>query len=499
MSGILDDFPRGVGKRLPIKDKTPKANWMDAAAILSDAALAYDPRNPGGKVLLGVLEGKLIGIDDDRHMLTAAGSDALFDAIGLRLPVGTPATALVGAGNPMAELFSARDSCIGSTAASCQRNDESVSQGTNTYLSAWEGDDGTNRGLDVIHGPVTLGSDLLYTTKTEREAFAAYTQGVWDINEIFTLTLGIRYAYDDVDAEENLWRYSEALAGSLLPIWGGLAETNRLNGGLVDDGTGALNEATPLVTNGGVAFALSVYRPFQRKDEEVTGRINLDWNVNDQAMMYFSVTSGYRSGGYNLVFFSQTPTYDPEELIAYEIGYKTQWLDDTLQLNGSFYYYDYDTIHTVATEVSTLGGTSTSVLEAPGAEIMGIEAELVWLATDSLTMGGNFSFTPSEYTETLEIRDPARAEAPPSLYPEAVNLLEDIDGNQVLQVPEGKATAWASYRWPLAGGANIEMFGVYSWIDEVYYSPFERDSEKADDYARLDLRTTWTSAVGSWS
>ena len=58
-------------------------------------------------------------------------------------------------------------------------------------------------------------------------------------------------------------------------------------------------------------------------------------------MMYYSVTTGFRSGGYNLVFFSNSPTYKPEELVAYEIGYKTQWFDDSLQINGSFYYYDY--------------------------------------------------------------------------------------------------------------------------------------------------------------
>ena len=68
------------------------------------------------------------------------------------------------------------------------------------------------------------------------------------------------------------------------------------------------------------------------------------------------------------MFFSSTPTYDPEELIAYEIGYKTQFLNNTMRINGSFYLYDYDNVHTVGTEVTTIGGTSTSVLEAPGSQ-----------------------------------------------------------------------------------------------------------------------------------
>ena len=77
------------------------------------------------------------------------------------------------------------------------------------------------------------------------------------------------------------------------------------------------------------------------------------------------------------MYFSQTPTYEPEELIAYEIGYKSQLLDDTLQLNASLYMYDYSSIHTFTTEVNTLGSVSTSVLAAGGAEVLGLEAELL--------------------------------------------------------------------------------------------------------------------------
>ncbi len=211
-------------------------------------------------------------------------------------------------------------------------------------------------------------------------------------------------------------------------------------------------------------------------------------------MMYFSATSGYRSGGYNLVFFSNTADYDPEELTAYEIGYKTQFLDNTLQINGSFYLYDYESIHTVATEVTSLGGTSTSVLEAPGAEVMGIEAEVLWLATDSLTLGGNFSYTPNEYTKDLEILDPASVETPTSLYPDRETNRKNINGNQLLQVPELKYTAYGTYSVPLDAGANLDLSAVYSWTDDVYYSPFENQSEMSEAYGRLDLRATWTNA-----
>lgn len=467
----------------------------DKVSITSGYFLYDATIDQRGDFYSSVGEARLVNPYVDNTSLSAGAAAAVLGNPALE---GINASTLAFAGRPMVSLFSAKLSCdVATPAASCTPNNG----GNNLQTSAWGGDNGSNPDLNVIHGPQTTATDLLYATQTNREAFAAYAQGVWDINEKFTLTLGIRYAEDEVTAEENLWRYSEtgAAPGAFLALYGGLATVNRVNGGLVDDGTGSLTEPTEAVTNGGIPFALSVYRPFNRTDSKTTGRINLDWNVTDNALMYFSATSGYRSGGFNLVFFSNTATYNPEELLAYEIGYKTRFFNDTLQVNGSFYLYDYDTIHTVATEVSSIGGTTSSVLEAPGAEVTGIEAEILWLATDNLTLGGNFSYTPSEYTESLLISDPSRRDVPESLYPDFNALTEDIKGNKLLQVPEKKFTAWASYLFPMSGGAELELFGVYSWTGEVYYSPFETADEKAEAYGRADLRATWTSSGDNWA
>lgn len=476
-------------------------------------------------------------IDQRGDFYSAVGSEKYEnpynDATGLATAFFNP-----GGNTLVPSLHSARAACEASQAATCQRNYSVTASNAvlaltaggrsdNLQITPWYGDDGTNPDLDVQNGPNTRGSDLLYHTQTIREAFAAYTQAVWDINDKFTLTVGIRYAEDDVTAEENLFRYTEvgttfvkALfdatgdgtfpffdttpgvdGDSVLPF--DLFTYNALNGAFETDAAGDIifdangqPTATARAVNGGIPAAVSVYRPFERTDEKFTGRVNLDWNIDDSSMMYFSVTTGYRSGGYNLVFFSTSPTYDPEELTAYEIGYKGQFANDTVQVFASTYFYDYKTIHTVATEISSIGGLSTSVLEAPGAEIYGIEAEVLWLASDNLTLGGNFSYTPSEYTEDLLSKDTAGFDKPDSLFP-AANQFVNINGNQLLQVPEIKYTGYATYRIPVESG-NIDISGVYSWTDEVYYSPFQSELEKTEAYGRTDLRASWASNDGSW-
>ncbi|MDZ7826405.1 MAG: hypothetical protein U5R48_10705 [Gammaproteobacteria bacterium] len=146
----------------------------------------------------------------------SAGAAALIGAPGL---AGISATNLAFEGRPMPTLYSAKQACqVADPAPSCEPNFAvenpnsellPAARNDNLVTGLWQGDQGTDPDLDVNHGPNTVGSDLLYATKTERDSFAFYTQGVWDINPDFSLTLGVRYAEDEVKAEENLFRYSE--------------------------------------------------------------------------------------------------------------------------------------------------------------------------------------------------------------------------------------------------------------------------------------------------
>ncbi len=376
-----------------------------------------------------------------------------------------------------------------------------------TVTGPWIGDASLG---GIPHGPDSPGSDILSTNKTEREAFAAYTQGVWDINELFTLTFGIRYAYDDVVGQENLARYAETM---------NIPDALGVPLGLINIVRGAIDPLTLQPTGvvepwlGGVPIIFGAHRKLSRRDEKVTWRLNLDYNVTDSSMLYANVTTGYRSGGFNLAYFSQTPEYDPEELIAYELGYKGQLLDNTLQFNASAYYYDYDSIHTATEEACPPGGTvqsaqsacavsdsTTSVQAAPGAEVLGLEFEALWLATEALTLGGNLSYTDTEYTKTFYVVDGADPDYPGGIYDEQTNPQRavNIKGNRLLQVPKYKASAFASYRFHLGNRGNLDLMANWSYIDDVYFSAFESKLDRAPAYDRLDLRATWSSLAERW-
>ena len=380
-------------------------------------------------------------------------------------------------------------------------------EGTNPvqlFLGDFVGDTGTR----INSGPNTVGTDLEYQTRTERESYAAYSQGVFDISDKWSVTFGVRWAQDNLDGEENLFRYSENIVNAGA-IGGGAAllATNVALGNIVGDpatGVPTLDANGSLQYNGvgvltlGLPVSLSVYRPVERSDDDVTWRLNFDWSVTDNSLIYFGATTGYRSGGFNLVFFSQSPTYDPEELIAYEIGYKGTLLDGTLQTNASVYFYDYENIHSVVFEQSATGGTTNSVVAAPGAQIFGIEADALWFVNEALSLGGNFSFTPSEFTEDFFVINDFDPNAPQSIFsPEDRTI--NANGRTLPRVSEWKATAFAQYGINLGSRGKIDLNTTLSWIDDVPFSVFEEELDTAPSYFRWDGRVSWTSTTGKYS
>ena len=88
----------------------------------------------------------------------------------------------------------------------------------------------------------------------------------------------------------------------------------------------------------------------ERKDDEFSVRAALNYQVHEDLLLYASWNRGVKGGGYNAPVFPLNPplgyddatmSYDPEQLDAFEVGFKSRQLDGLMVLNGAAYYYDY--------------------------------------------------------------------------------------------------------------------------------------------------------------
>ena len=130
--------------------------------------------------------------------------------------------------------------------------------------------------------------------------------------------------------------------------------------------------------------------------------------------------------------------------------------------------------------------------------IIGFDVDGIWLVTDRLTLGATLSITDSEYTEDLFLIDENDANRPGSLFA-ATDLPLNINGNQMLRVPDMKASAFAQYDLSLGSAGALQFMTSWSWIDDVFFSPFESKVDMAPDYYRLDARASWTAPEEKWS
>ncbi len=386
---------------------------------------------------------------------------------------------------------------------------------------AWLGDNLENA-RRVDHGPVSDGTDFIWDTENRTEASAVYAQAEWQINETWALTAGLRWAEDKKEAEENLYLYQESRSGLATCV------ANTGDAALCGDGNGDgvatlaeynQNIVGALDANGnlldfdrarfaGVPFSRSIYRSMENEFDEVTWRVNVDFTPNERDLYYFSVTTGYRAGGFNLGYFSFVPTYDPEEVTSYELGYKGTLFDGTLQLNASAYYYDYNEVH-LQFNTFSLTGTSTSVQNAPSARTIGFELDVLWLATDNLTIGANYSYTNAEYDDelfepfagTTGVVDDSNPNAPASVFTIAERNFP-IDGEPLPRVPENKATAWAEYVLQLGDNGTVTFLTSVAYTDEFPAAGRPLPATPltvAPDYVRWDARVGWTSADEQWN
>jgi len=411
-----------------------------------------------------------------------------------------------------------------------------------TLFAPWYGDTGTGLQGARHSGASTPGTFFAWDNDILTTASAFYTQAEYEINQEWTFTAGVRYAKDKKEAKERLIGMSESIALTPCVLFNCLAGGLQANyaawafnpanaddvaacGGpfsnflcLMNAANGAIN-ASQVVADGGipvggqgtnpgeepirftgVPIAFNIYRPLKNDWDTLTWRANIDWKPNDSTLIYLSATTGWRSGGYNLGFFSTaTPEYDEENILAYELGYKGTLLDSRMQLNTSIFVYQYDDIHTIISQAGGLFGVSTNIVNFPEAKTYGWEGDITYLLGDNAIVGMNWSYTKAEFSGEFAVVDSVNPELPGSVFTAAERTFTGFDGASLPKIPEWKITGWGSYTWPLGDKGRIDLFTTVGWTDKYFFSaPFERALESTPAFVRWDARVSWVSLGEQW-
>lgn len=140
----------------------------------------------------------------------------------------------------------------------------------------------------------------------------------------------------------------------------------------------------------------------ESKTSDTLWKFSAQYQFDENKMVYFLYSQGFRLGGSNSLRAANTGLvpleYNPDYLDNYELGVKTQWLDNRLLLNATLFYMDWQEYQENSTvDVWWLRGT----LNAADADVTGIEIQGTYLFTENLSMDYSFTFADPKWSENF--------------------------------------------------------------------------------------------------
>lgn len=134
-------------------------------------------------------------------------------------------------------------------------------------------------------------------------------------------------------------------------------------------------------------------------------KLTLDYRANDDTMVYFTYSEGFRRGGANAgrvtsVFGPGQPlsTFDSDTMTNYELGLKSTWADGRFRLNAVGYHMVWEDIQLQVEDPAPLLFT-LGIVNFPEAEIDGIEIQGSWLPADRWSVDGTLGWNDGEISE----------------------------------------------------------------------------------------------------
>jgi iron complex outermembrane receptor protein len=215
----------------------------------------------------------------------------------------------------------------------------------------------------------TLGADVDNTN------YAAFMQADYHVNPVFTLIAGGRFTWEEKSVQ--IATFYPTTAGSRC-----------------DFTTGICNYNFP-----GPGFPGS---PGSESWDHFTPKLGAQWQPNEDMLVYGHWTQGVRSGGYNvrntsLVVPIPPGPYGPELQDAFEVGLKSDWLDNRLRLNAAAFYSSIEDIQRDVNFADPVVGVVQVTRNTADATIKGFELELVGAPTDELVLYGNVGYLDGSY------------------------------------------------------------------------------------------------------
>jgi len=213
---------------------------------------------------------------------------------------------------------------------------------------------------------------------------------------------------------------------------------------------------------------------------KLTYRVGADYQLAANQMVYGSVATGYKEGGFNDFDPSTggTKAYDPEQLTAYELGYKGQ-LRPGLQFNSALFYYDYS--KSQISSLVNINGNFVIYTRSVPTEIQGWENELHWRPTEGDLLDVTLALEKSKYKSFQ------------------AGLFQNVNwsGRRLDKTPATSATLSYAHKWFLPGKGSIQARLTGKYSSSYVVSDFVGAAQYTQDaFTRSEITLGYDNGAG---
>ncbi len=220
-----------------------------------------------------------------------------------------------------------------------------------------------------------------------------------------------------------------------------------------------------------------------------TWRLAYDHTVGENTMLFASYNRGFKSGAYNTAF-GTPPAIDPVTVDAFEVGIKTDLLDNRLRVNASAFY---NTIRGIEARVVLPGNLGIVLQNAAKGRSQGIDGDITAIVTDDLRMNVGFSWVDNKY-----ISFPGAAIYVPNPNgPGFLNSTMDASGNHLPRTPTLSGSIGFNYNHTLGDESKIYANALLFLSSKTYWDPSDRIVSSG--YHVLNGTIGYTLPGGQWS
>ncbi len=280
--------------------------------------------------------------------------------------------------------------------------------------------------------------DFNIYNKLSAESYAVYGSGTFALTDQLNLTAGLRYTDENKDYYLDHWR---------------------------------ANSSTTIIAPTAVSDSWSAWSP----------KVSLDYQTNDNTLLYASLSRGFKSGSFNGRPTTQgaVDSFNPEFVWSYEAGVKTSFADRRVLLSAAAFIYDYQDLQLTSARADATGNLILVTENAGKANVKGIEAEMRAMVTDNFVIDASIGLLDAAYGE---------------LNPGAT-VSADL---RLMRTPEFTMYLGGEYTLDVSDDFDLTLRGDYSYMSSQALDPANTAILIQDGYGLLGGRITLTPKDANW-